>query len=832
MIEFRTLGELSLTADDGRTVRSVLAQPKRLALLAYLASPRTPEFVSRGVLVGLFWPESDEERARNALRTSLSFLRRALGPDVLVSRGENDVGLDPARLRCDAAELEAALEAGDDERALDLYGGEYLHGLVVEEALAFERWVEAERRRFRLRTRDAARRLAESALASGAGEQAEIGARRAAALDPWDEATLQLLMRVLAQRGNRAGALEAYERFVDGAREELRLEPSAESEALAAAIRDGQVMASADPAVRAPKAGGDHDSDAPAEDAGPPVSAAPPSAPTGPGAAPPAAGRRSPGSHRWRPWAAAALLVAGAGAILTYRAQSGRSSLAPGSARSIAVLPLENLGPDSTDAYFAGGMTEEIATALTLVPGLAVVSRTSAAVFSGSKLTAPRIADSLGVRYLVEGGASLLGGEAAITVQLIDARADTTMWSHRFAEPARNLPQLEVDVARRIASSLRSKLTRDEEHAILADQTRDPVAYDLYLRAENLPVSGSTSLARAADLLRRAVARDSTFTGAWIGLAQVYESMVGPEWGDSSRVAFAHAARHALTARARAIAVGAPAFYAAHYDTAIAALGEVLAKDPDDPVLLPMQATANADRGNLVEALRLRRRWRDLDPLNPKTWVKVGFTYMLLGLDDEAERALRKAIALDSTSFEAWRYLITLREVEGRFEEGLALEDTLVAVAGDPRELAERGAFHLWMGDVRRGGAMLDSAYRTEPLSDFAPRTPELVRARRLSGDTAGIGALVRRAQSTVHPVWKSILPIRLAAVQGHGAEAARLLREYMSGGGRLLRYVVLDVDFGPVRSDTAFEAAVAQARARLARQRREALRMLAGGSE
>lgn len=240
MIRLRTLGEISLTAGDGREARSVLAQPKRLALLAYLASPHTPESISRETLLGLFWPESDQERARSALRSSLYFLRRSLGPEVLVPRAEHEVGIDPDRLVCDATGFENALQEGDPEGAVRLYGGEYLAGLVVEGASGFERWLEAERRHYRRRAVKAAVDAARAFAAAGAPAKAEDWARRALRLDPWDEAALRLLMQILARQGRRAEALRSYERFADRVRAELRLEPSPQTVNLSEELRRGE----------------------------------------------------------------------------------------------------------------------------------------------------------------------------------------------------------------------------------------------------------------------------------------------------------------------------------------------------------------------------------------------------------------------------------------------------------------------------------------------------------------------------------------------------------------------------------------------------------------
>jgi DNA-binding SARP family transcriptional activator len=88
MIDLRTLGALELTSAESRALGSVLAQPRRAALLCYLALALPRGFHRRDTLVALFWPELDQEHSRNALRQSVYFLRRALGPKTIVSRGD------------------------------------------------------------------------------------------------------------------------------------------------------------------------------------------------------------------------------------------------------------------------------------------------------------------------------------------------------------------------------------------------------------------------------------------------------------------------------------------------------------------------------------------------------------------------------------------------------------------------------------------------------------------------------------------------------------------------------------------------------------------------
>src|SRR5437016_4181677 len=145
MVEFRLLGTLSLTTADGREAGSLLSQPRRLALLAYLAAatPRGPH--RRDTLLALFWPELDQEHARAALRQSLHVLRSALGADAMVSRGDEEIGLDFERIWCDVAAFARAIDGGELGQALDLYRGNLLEGFFISDAPEFERWLESER---------------------------------------------------------------------------------------------------------------------------------------------------------------------------------------------------------------------------------------------------------------------------------------------------------------------------------------------------------------------------------------------------------------------------------------------------------------------------------------------------------------------------------------------------------------------------------------------------------------------------------------------------------------------------------------------------------------
>ncbi len=228
------LGALNLLGVGGHELKSVLAQPKRVALLAYLAAATPRRLHRRDSLVALFWPELDQEHARAALRQALHGLRHALGDGVLVTRGDEDIGLDAEQIRCDVVEFERATEAGRLADALDLYRGDLLEGFFIRGAPAFEQWLEDERVRLKVLALRSATLLAER---GGLAESVQWG-RRALRIAPLDEPTLRRLMQTLDRLGDRAGALEAYEAFAKRLTAELEAAPAPETRALAGAVRE------------------------------------------------------------------------------------------------------------------------------------------------------------------------------------------------------------------------------------------------------------------------------------------------------------------------------------------------------------------------------------------------------------------------------------------------------------------------------------------------------------------------------------------------------------------------------------------------------------------
>lgn len=233
------LGPASLTDASGETVDSVLSSPKRLALLTYLCA--ASGFVGRDSLLGLLWPDEDQEHARNSLNQLLHRLRRDVGRDVLRSRGSELVGVDPERVWCDLGAFETAIEEDRLADAVGMYRGELLQGFYLSGAPGFERWLENRREATRRTAVTACRELASTA-ADESPAKAAHWLRRALAIAPNRELLLRELLIQLDVSGDRAGAVEAYANFSDRLERELDTRPSPETAALLAEITNREAV--------------------------------------------------------------------------------------------------------------------------------------------------------------------------------------------------------------------------------------------------------------------------------------------------------------------------------------------------------------------------------------------------------------------------------------------------------------------------------------------------------------------------------------------------------------------------------------------------------------
>ncbi|MFW6098174.1 MAG: AfsR/SARP family transcriptional regulator, partial [Chloroflexota bacterium] len=218
---------------------------KARALLFYVVAGGQPQ--SRSKLAGLLWGELPEENANANLRKTLTNLRKLAGSHLEITRQTVAVAEENAP-RLDVQVFERALDDGDERdlaAAVDLYRGDFLDGFYLQGAPAFERWMLAERHRLRERFLVALKGLAEAEAARGELRSAIDRAERLLSLEPLREDAHRLLMRLLAQNGQRSRALAQYKTCAAILEEELGVEPGDETTALLQQIEEGAFAAPA-----------------------------------------------------------------------------------------------------------------------------------------------------------------------------------------------------------------------------------------------------------------------------------------------------------------------------------------------------------------------------------------------------------------------------------------------------------------------------------------------------------------------------------------------------------------------------------------------------------
>jgi adenylate cyclase len=193
--------------------------------------------------------------------------------------------------------------------------------------------------------------------------------------------------------------------------------------------------------------------------------------------------------------------------------------------KSIAVLPFENLSDDKANAYFAEGIQDEILTKLASIADLKVISRTSTAKYQSKPEDLKTVSQQLGVANVVEGTVQRAADKVRVNVQLIDARADTHLWAKTYDRDIKDVFAVESEVSQEIADALQAKLSPNETSTLAAAPTKDPEAYDFFLKGEYAERQATNSqkpeaYSQAASWYQEAITRDPHFALAMASLAE------------------------------------------------------------------------------------------------------------------------------------------------------------------------------------------------------------------------------------------------------------------------------------------------------------------------
>ncbi|HSM06757.1 MAG TPA: BTAD domain-containing putative transcriptional regulator [Longimicrobiales bacterium] len=226
MYRLRCFGYPAIEASNGARLEVIERHPKRFAVLIYLAGRDRVPRAQREALLPVFWPDSDEPHARNALRQSIFCLREFLGPGVLIGRSDGELSISPERFHCDLWDFRERVRA---RRWDDVCAGqvaEFLQDFVVRDAEPFMDWIDAVRLEVATAATQGWAHQARAAEACGDYASAATAWEQALALSPHSEAYLRQMVSAYVAAGDRAAAADAYDRFERRLAVELDLVPT------------------------------------------------------------------------------------------------------------------------------------------------------------------------------------------------------------------------------------------------------------------------------------------------------------------------------------------------------------------------------------------------------------------------------------------------------------------------------------------------------------------------------------------------------------------------------------------------------------------------------
>jgi len=469
-----------------------------------------------------------------------------------------------------------------------------------------------------------------------------------------------------------------------------------------------------------------------------------------------------------------------------HRVESTEPPLFP----RLAVLPFANISPNSKDEYFADGLTEELISVISKLPGLRVIARTSVAQYKGTAKPVAQIGAELGVTSILEGSVRKSGDQLRISVQLIDVQSEEHRWAESYDRKLENVFAIQAEVAEQTAEALKLEMLGADRNAVRGRPTPNIAAYDLYLRGIQAarrftpgPAQHLHSGRDATQYFEEAIRRDPQFSAAHLSLANHLLAVGGVT--RESREAFSRAREHV--------------------DQAIAIDGN--------------SSEAHTARGNLLMQVDFDwrgaeaefRRALELNPNNSpaRFWYRSLLT--VLQRYSEAKDQLTAGFEIDPLWFIAKRQGVTLLALNGDWDEAVRLAEGLVEnVQGNPENELESLSQLAWIYVyVGRPLDALRIDRQTRTPSDPESRLAHAV-FRAWLGKRRGVSEALAAWERKAKTEYLSPLPVVQAYAQLGRAEQAltRLEEDIGNGESYLWAYYQLPY-FDPIRDHPRFRAAL-----------------------
>ena len=408
-----------------------------------------------------------------------------------------------------------------------------------------------------------------------------------------------------------------------------------------------------------------------------------------------------------------AAVVSGLFIFSTKRAPTGANTSTATPAKSIAVLPFENLSEEKGNAYFADGIQDEILARLSKIADLKVISRTSTQKYKSAPDNLREIARQLGVSNILEGSVQKAADQVRVNVQLINALNDAHLWSDIYDRKLTDIFAVESDIASTIAATLQARLTGSEKTAIAKRPTANPEAYELYLKGRFFwNKRTGADLRTAISYFQQAIDKDRNYALAYVGVADCYlvlEEYAGAPARETYPKAKAFAERALQLDDLLAEAHTSLAFACRglwQWDDAQRESKRAIELNPNYSTAHHWYSLYLVTVGRFDEALAESRRAQELDPLSLIINANVANFYLSKGDVDSAVEQSKKIIELDASNPLGHWCLGMADRKQQRYSDAIAELQKAVQLSGRAS---------LFLGDL--GCAYAISGNRAEALA-------------------------------------------------------------------------------------------------------------------
>jgi serine/threonine-protein kinase len=374
---------------------------------------------------------------------------------------------------------------------------------------------------------------------------------------------------------------------------------------------------------------------------------------------------------------AVALVAAAIGGRALFT-RDDASTAGPAPLRALAVLPFEDLSESGGQAHFSLGMTDELITTLSRLPGLRVAARTSSSAAKARGGDARAIGDALNVDAFLDGSVRRAGDSLRVSVQLVNTSDGSTRWSDTYDGSLRDVFSMQERIARAVANALEIELATSRQ--LVRQPTADIDAYQIYLRGRlALSQRSNNSLHDAARFFQQVVDRDPSSARAWTGLADAYAVLALNYWGPPGDY-FARAKAAALRAveldstlaEAQASLATVSFMYDRNWAAAERAFQRAIQIDPNYPTAHYFYSIFLSGRLRHDSAAAEGRRAKELDPLSPPLAQGEGMAYVLGSRPDLAVPVLRAATEKFPDYYFPYSWLGLALARSGQGDEGIA----------------------------------------------------------------------------------------------------------------------------------------------------------------